>query len=150
MKVAVYNCIESKEVNNMQVAQLTELVERKSEWEFSASKDVFCDVGGSELEIESRPALNELISRAKQGEYEIIVANTIYDVDRNVTELLSLIRELAKYEVRFWFEEHQLMASHARDVLQYLHECDVAERAKTGRGIVNGKDVYSFGVILYN
>lgn len=45
MKVAVYNCIESEEVNNMHVAQLTELVERKSEWEFSASKDVFCDVG---------------------------------------------------------------------------------------------------------
>lgn len=35
-----------------------------------------------------------------------------------------------------------------RDILQYMHDCDVAERAKTGVGIVNGRDILSFGVIL--
>lgn len=134
MKVAVYNCTSSEEVNNVQVGLLTELVESVPEWEFSVNKDVFSDVGASKLEIKGRPALEELISRAKSGEYELIVVKAFTSLLRNATRLLELIDELSKCGVGICFLDNQVSTLQESDYYTLMFMAQAEEKVRTKAG----------------
>lgn len=134
MRVAVYNCTKSREVNDMQVALLTELAESMHEWKFSASKDVFFDVGASKVGIEGRPALEEVISRAKNGEYDLIVAKSFCSLVRNKDVLMELVDELLEHGVGFCFLDNQITTLEADNyfMLRVMAQDEEAARIKAG------------------
>lgn len=102
-KVAIYNCTLSEEVNSLQISLLTELVNSVDEWSFNEDRDVYSDVGVSKLTIEGRPALSELLTKARNGQYNLIVLKNITSLVRSASVYMKLSTEMAEMGVGFCF-----------------------------------------------
>ncbi len=94
-RVAVYNCVQGEELNTIQVMMLSELARSIPYWKFNAKKDAYSDVGCSKAKIEGRAALEELISKAKRGKYDLIVVKEVNNLLRNTELLMGLINDLS-------------------------------------------------------
>lgn len=114
-RVAIYNCTMSQEVNDIQVDLLVEFAESVPDWIFSASNDVYSDVGVSKLQVEGRPALEEVLSKAKKREYDLIVLKSYKNLVRDTNIIHSLINELIEYGVGFMFLDEGIMTLDAMD-----------------------------------
>lgn len=56
----------------------------------------------------SRPGLQELISKARSGEVDLILVKSVSRFARNAVDLLSISRELASLNVDIYFEEQDI------------------------------------------
>ena len=111
-KVAIYNATSSKEVNDFQVSLLKEMAdEMREQWTFDALNDLYTDVGLTKLHIAGRPALEKLISKAKEGQYDLIVVKSVANLVRNTKECYELAAELLEKGVKIQFLDNGFDAS---------------------------------------
>lgn len=130
-RVAVYNCVQGEELNTIQVMMLSELARSIPYWKFNAKKDAYSDVGCSKAKIEGRAALEELISKAKRGKYDLIVVKEVNNLLRNTELLMGLINDLSGYGVDFMFLENKVLTS---ETTMYALLFMVKEEAETTSG----------------
>lgn len=103
IKVAVYNCTASSEVNELQVSLLKELANSIEDWKFNEDTDVYSDVNCSKLTLSGRPAWSELLAKAKSGVYDMIVLKNVNSLVRNPKEYFEVTTELAELGVALNF-----------------------------------------------
>lgn len=105
VRVAIYNATSSKEVNDFQVSLLKKMAdEMREQWTFDALNDLYTDVGLTKMHIAGRPALEKLISKAKEGQYDLIVVKSVENLVRNTKECYELAAELLEkgVKIQFW------------------------------------------------
>lgn len=94
-KVAVYNCTASSEVNELQVSLLKELANSIEDWNFNEDTDVYSDVNCTKRTLSGRIAWSELLTKAKNGVYDMILLKNVNSLVRNAKEYFEVTTELA-------------------------------------------------------
>ncbi|MDD6880025.1 MAG: recombinase family protein, partial [Firmicutes bacterium] len=79
----------------------TRLYKYSPDYEFI---EAFCDFGISGIK-ESRPAFDEMLRRARNKEFDLIVTKSISRFARNILLLIKVIRELRDIGVAIFFEK---------------------------------------------
>lgn len=102
MKVAIYNCAHNEELNNIQVAKVTEYVNSVPDWQIDLRQDVYSDIGYSKMQTEGRPALEELINKVGEDKYDLIVMESISSYSRNRNDMIKLLEEFLKKGVSIY------------------------------------------------
>lgn len=78
-------------------------INRHSDWLFDINKDLYVDEGISGTSTKNRVGFNEMIDRAKSGEYDLIVTREVCRFMRNAKLTLNLVDELEKCGVEVFF-----------------------------------------------
>ncbi len=87
-----------------QVSFYSELIQRKSEWEYAG---VYADEAETGTK-DSRPEFQRLIEDCRAGKIDFIITKSISRFARNTVDLLQTVRELKALGVGVFFEEQNL------------------------------------------
>lgn len=87
---------------------LISLVEKHDDWVFDASKDLYVDEGISGTSDKHRIQFKEMITKAKNGEYDLIVVREVCRFMRNAKLALTLVDELKRCGVEVYFVQENI------------------------------------------
>ena len=90
---------------NAQARHYEELICREEDWELAG---VFVAFGRSGARMENRPALQQLLARAREGRVDRILTKSISRFSRNTMECLQVVRELRALGVGIFFEKENI------------------------------------------
>lgn len=78
-------------------------ISRHSDWEFNIETDLYIDSGVSGTSTKKRVGFNEMVDKAKAGDYDLIVTREVCRFMRNAKLTLNLVDELEKCGVEVYF-----------------------------------------------
>ena len=109
LKVAAYARISSKKAEQEtsleeQIDYYTRLIVQNQNWEFAG---IYYDDGISGTTITQRKGFLTMVENARAGLIDIILVKSISRFGRNVTDLLTIVRELRNLGVEIYFEQQK-------------------------------------------
>ena len=124
-RVAVYTtlCTRDEAAIKAQLDELVEKIKVEEGWSFNEEKDVYFDLGYAKTQIKGRPALEELIQKAKQGDYDLIVVRDTTRIVRNAGLLCELVSDLRECGVDFYFMQENILTSLNNDYWKFTMSC---------------------------
>ena len=90
---------------------------RHSDWTFDINTDLYVDEGVSGTSTRNRNEFNEMIRKAKAGEYDLIVTREVCRFMRNAKLTLNLVDELEKSGVEVYFVNDGIWSFNKDDFL---------------------------------
>lgn len=96
-----------------QISYYRNYINQKPGWEFSG---VFVDEGLTGTK-KNRPGLNDLLSKCRSGEIDLVITKSISRFARNTVDLLSIVRELREHGIGVLFEKENIHTLHAEGEL---------------------------------
>ncbi len=88
-----------------QVNYYTAYIQNNPDWEFVG---IFADEGITGTNTKKRDGFNKMISKAMNGEIDLILTKSISRFARNTVDTLQIVRELKAVGVEVWFEKENL------------------------------------------
>lgn len=88
-----------------QVDYYTQYIQNNPEWQFVK---VFTDAGISATNTKHRDGFNEMVSRAINGEIDLIITKSVSRFARNTVDSLTTVRELKAHNVEVYFEKENI------------------------------------------
>lgn len=121
-KVAVYAtlCARDEATIKHQIDELVQKVRTEKDWSFNEVTDVYSDLGKSKTQIKGRPALEELIQKAKNCEYDLIVVRDVSKIARNGRLLVEIVSELKECGVDFYCMHENIFTSSEEGYFKFL------------------------------
>lgn len=101
--------------------------QHRNDWIFNPATDLYVEEGLSGTSLKKRPAFNEMIEKAKRGEYQLIVVREVCRFMRNARLTLNLVNELKEREVEVYFVNDGIWTFNQDD---YFKLCIMAQYAE--------------------
>lgn len=110
LRVAAYARVstsfeEQLESLETQTKHYHQMIDAHDEWE---SQGVYVDEGLSGTDIDNRSGLLQLLEDCHQGKIDLVLTKSISRFSRNITECLSLVRELTSLGIAIHFDKENL------------------------------------------
>jgi len=82
-----------------------QVIKSNDHWAFAG---VYCDEGLSAIKMKTRPDLMRMLDDCKQGKIDLILIKSVSRLSRNVTDYLSIIRDLNSRNIGIFFERENI------------------------------------------
>ena len=116
---------------------------RHKDWIFDIEKDLYTDSGISGTSTNKRIEFNEMIQKAKNGEYDLIVTREVCRFMRNAKLTLTLVDELEKCGVEVFFVNDGIWSFNKDDYFKLTIMATYAEQEsrKVSERVFSGQAV---------
>lgn len=123
---------------------------RHSDWLFDANTDLYTDNGISGTSTKKRVDFNNMIAKAKAGEYDLIVTREVCRFMRNAKLTLTLVDELEKCGVEVYFVNDGIWSFNKDDYFKLTimatyaeqESRKVSERVFSGQAVARANGVH--------
>ena len=123
---------------------------RHSDWTFDINTDLYVDEGVSGTSTRNRNEFNEMIRKAKAGEYDLIVTREVCRFMRNAKLTLNLVDELEKSGVEVYFVNDGIWSFNKDDYFKLTimatyaeqESRKVSERVFSGQAIARANGIH--------
>lgn len=142
------NALDNQEQWAIQLAS-----QHKEDWIFNPQVDLYVEEGISGTSLKKRPAFNEMISKAKAGEYQLIVVREVCRFMRNARLTLDLVDDLKKCGVEVYFVNDGIWTFNQDDYFKLTIMAQYAEQEsrKVSERVFSGQaTARSNGVLFGN
>ncbi len=123
---------------------------RHSNWTFNIDTDLYVDEGVSGTSTRKRHEFNEMIRKAKAGQYDLIVTREVCRFMRNAKLTLNLVDELEKCSVEVYFVNDGIWSFNKDDYFKLTimatyaeqESRKVSERVFSGQAIARANGIH--------
>lgn len=98
------------------------------DWQFDEQRDLYVEEGISGTSLKKRPAFAEMIQKAKNGVYNLIVVREVSRFMRNARLVLDLVDELKEYGVEVYFVNDDIWTYKTEDYFKLTIMAQYAEQ----------------------
>lgn len=121
-KVAVYAslCTGDEKAIKTQITELVDRVNCEQEWSFNEETDIYSDIGCPKMQIKGRTGLDDMILKAKLGNYDLIVVRDVSRIARNGRLLGEIVSDLKECGVEFYFMNENIFTSSEEGYFKFL------------------------------
>lgn len=126
-------------------------ISRHEDWLFDLHTDLYTDAGISGTSLKKRVEFNEMIQRAKSGQYDLIVTREVCRFMRNARLTLTLVDELEKCGVEVYFVNDGIWSFNKDDYFKLTIMSTYAEQEsrKTSERVLSGQAVSRANGVQY-
>ena len=119
LRVAAYCRVSTKKEiqahsERAQVKHYEEMIAGHPDWELAG---IYVDSGKSAASMDNRPALQKLLSEARAGRIDRILTKSISRFSRNLTDTITVVREMREHGVSICFEKEGIDTGDAKTEL---------------------------------
>ncbi len=82
-----------------------QVIKNNDHWTFAG---IYYDEGLSAMQMKTRPKLMKMLNDCKQGKIDLVLVKSISRLSRNVTDYLSIIRDLNSRGIGLYFERENI------------------------------------------
>ncbi|MCI8363933.1 MAG: recombinase family protein [Eubacterium sp.] len=100
----------------------------KDKWQFDETKDLYVEEGISGTSLKKCPAFADMIHKAKNGVYNLIVVREVSRFMRNAKIVLELVDELKEYGVEVYFVNDGIWTYNTDDYFKLTIMAQYAEQ----------------------
>lgn len=102
--------------------------QHKGDWQFDEQRDLYVEEGISGTSLKKRPAFAEMIHKAKNGVYNLIVVREVSRFMRNAKLVLDLVDELKEHGVEVYFVNDGIWTYNTDDYFKLTIMAQYAEQ----------------------
>lgn len=125
--------------------------DNKDKWIFDDNKDLYIERGISGTSLRNRKVFNDMITKAKNGEYDLIVVREVCRFMRNAKITLNLVDELLECGVEVFFVNDGIRTRNTDDYFKLTIMAQYAEQEsrKVSERVFSGQAIARSNGILF-
>ena len=125
--------------------------DNKDKWIFDDNKDLYIERGISGTSLRNRKVFNDMITKAKNGEYDLIVVREVCRFMRNAKITLNLVDELLECGVEVFFVNDGIKTRNTDDYFKLTIMAQYAEQEsrKVSERVFSGQAIARSNGILF-
>lgn len=126
-------------------------IAKHEEWRFDEEKDLYVDSGVSGTSAKNRAEFNQMIARAKAGQYDLIITREVSRFMRNLQLTLVLVNELKECGVEIYFVNDGIWTFNDNDYFKLTIMGTYAEQEskKVSERVLSGQEISRKKGVLY-
>ena len=128
VRVSTQHEMQMNALDNQEQWAIELATQHKNDWIFDSSTDLYVEEGISGTSLKKRPAFNEMIQKAKAGEYQLIVVREVCRFMRNARVTLDLVDDLKKCGVEVYFVNDGIWTFNDEDYFKLTIMAQYAEQ----------------------